>query len=174
MAKVDTKIEDLNATDWRAYFDSTCLRVWHLNGKDRTYKVTSVTRQTGEMISGKAREVKKQPRLELEDDKGRAVPLPLLLNKTNSKTIAQMYGNNPHHWVGKWITLFVATGIDTPQGPSDAIRIRNQVPKTKTKAGAGSVAQSSSVQSAPAEDDGPRDYRDVTEDTDEPPPDVDL
>ena len=161
MPKVEPKVEDINATDWRAYFDSNCLRVWHLNGKERTYKITSVTRHTGEMVSGKAREMKKQPRLTLEDEKGREVPLPLLLNKTNAKAIAQLYGNNPKQWEGKWITLFTATGIDTPQGPSDAIRVRNQVPK-KGKGQAHPIMAEDSSECEPGQDD------------DEPPAEMEL
>lgn len=120
--------EDLKSQDWRAYFDSTCLRVWHLSGKDRTFKIAKVTRLTSEMVNGNKREVKKQPKLELIDEKGRPVPLPLLLNKTNAKTIAQLYGNNPAAWVGKTITLFATTtsfGSET----KDCIRVRNQAPR---------------------------------------------
>ena len=43
--------EDLKSNDWRAYFDSSCLRVWHLTGKDRTFKITKVTRLTSEMVN---------------------------------------------------------------------------------------------------------------------------
>src|ERR1044071_4249008 len=109
MGKFEAKEEGIQNTDWRAYFDSSCLRVWHLAGKDRTFKIVRVTRLTSEMVSGNKREVKKQPKLELADKHGEVLPLPLLLNKTNAKTIAQMYGNNPAQWVGKLITLFPST-----------------------------------------------------------------
>jgi hypothetical protein len=155
MAKFEPKDEDIGASDYRAYFDSSCLRVWHLNGKERTYRIVKMTRFTSEMISGKAREVKKQPKLMLEDMQGRPVPLPFLLNKTNAKAIAQLYGNNPKQWEGKLITLFTVTGVDTPQGPSDAIRIRNQVPKTaaKGKAQAEEQAPPVPVEREPGADD---------------------
>jgi hypothetical protein len=122
--------EELKSNDWRAYFDSTCLRVWHLAGKERTFKISKVTRLTSEMVSGNKREVKKQPKLELVDEKGRPVPLPLLLNKTNCKTIATLYGNNPGAWVGKSITIFPTTtsfGSET----KECIRVRNAKPGSK-------------------------------------------
>jgi hypothetical protein len=132
--KFESKEEDMGATDWRAYFDSTCFRVWHLGGKERAFKIVKVSRLTSEMVNGSKREIKKQPRLALADLKGQAIPLPLLLNKTNAKTIAKLYGNSPSAWVGKFISLFPST---TSVGGEDVdcIRVRNQVPKLKaTKA----------------------------------------
>lgn len=133
MAKqFEARDEDIQAGDYRAYFDSSCFRVWHLSGKDRTFRIERVTRLTSELASGGKREIKKQPKLELSDSKGQAVPLPLLLNKTNAKTIAQMYGNNPSAWVGKLVTLFPST---TSVGGSevDCIRVRPKVPGGKRK-----------------------------------------
>jgi hypothetical protein len=134
MGKFEAKDEDLQSTDWRAYFDSSCLRVWHLTGKDRTFKIARVTRLTSEMISGNKREVKKQPKLELTDQQGRPVPLPLLLNKTNAKTIAQMYGNNPSAWVGKLVTLFPST-TSVGGEERECIRIRPKIPSATAKRG---------------------------------------
>lgn len=130
MGKFEAKDEDIQNSDWRAYFDSSCLRVWHLTGKDRTFKIVRVTRLTSEMVSGNKREVKKQPKLELADGQGRPLPLPLLLNKTNAKTIAQMYGNNPGQWVGKLITLFPST-TSVGGEEKDCIRVRPKVPSAK-------------------------------------------
>jgi hypothetical protein len=160
--KFETRDEDLGATDWRAYFDSSCFRVWHLAGKERTFKIGKVTRLTSEMVNGGKREIKKQPKLELIDAKGNKVPLPLLLNKTNAKTIARLYGNNPGAWVGKLITLHPAT---TSVGGEDVdcIRVRNEAPRRTQKA---------KVEQAPApvtngHDDGPL-HREPGDD-DEPP-----
>lgn len=127
MGKFEAKDEDIHNNDWRAYFDSSCLRVWHLAGKDRTFKIVRVTRLTSEMVSGNKREVKKQPKLELADKHGEVLPLPLLLNKTNAKTIAQLYGNNPGQWVGKAITLFPST-TSVGGEEKDCIRVRPKVP----------------------------------------------
>jgi len=125
MAKqFEAKEEDIGAQDYRAYFDSSVLRVWHLNGKERTWRITAVTRLTSEFKG----ETRKQPLLKLEDAKGQPLPLPLCLNKTNAKTVAALYGNNPQKWVGKLITLYPTT-TDVAGRTEDCIRIRNTVPK---------------------------------------------
>lgn len=131
-SKFEAREEDLGTTDWRAYFDSSCFRVWHLGGKERTFKIGKVTRLTSEMVSGGKREIKKQPKLELLNSKGEALPLPLLLNKTNAKTIARLYGNNPAAWTGKMITLYPTT-TEVGGNTEDCIRVRNEVPKRTAK-----------------------------------------
>lgn len=159
--KFEAREEDLGATDWRAYFDSSCLRVWHLTGKERTFRIAKVTRLTSELVNAGKREIKKQPRLELEDSKGKKVPLPLLLNKTNAKTIARLYGNNPTAWIGKLITLFPS---QTSVGGEDVdcIRVRNEAPK-KAKKPAPAAAE------APTERE-PGDDTDTDTTDAEPPP----
>lgn len=148
--KFESKEEDMGQTDWRAYFDSTCFRVWHLGGKERVYKIAKVTRLTSEMVNGAKREIKKQPRLALVDLKGQPIPLPLLLNKTNAKTIAKLYGNSPAAWVGKLISLFPST---TSVGGEDVdcIRVRNSVPKVKPA----KAAPVETAERQPGEDDEP-------------------
>lgn len=160
MARFESKEEDIGAQDYRAYFDSSVLRVWHLNGKERTFRIASVTRLTAE-FKGESR---KQPLLRLEDGKGQPVPLPLCLNKTNAKTIAALYGNNPLKWTGKLITLYPTT-TDVAGRTEDCIRIRNTVPKAPAKR----AQQQEQAPTANGHDDGPE-YRDVTTDPDEPPP----
>jgi hypothetical protein len=161
MAKFEARDEELQSTDYRAYFDSCCLRVWHLTGKDRTFKIVRVTRLTSEMANGNKREVKKQPKLELEDAKGQPVPLPLLLNKTNAKTIAQLYGNNPGQWAGKLITLY-ATTTDMAGQTVDCIRVRPKAPaKAEPRAAKPAVT-------VPALDHA-EDMREPVQDDEEPP-----
>jgi hypothetical protein len=50
------------------------------------------------------------------------------LNKTNAKTIARLYGNNPGAWTGKLITLYPAT-TSVGGEDMDCIRVRNETPK---------------------------------------------
>ena len=55
---------------------------------------------------------------------------PLICNKTNSKTIAAMYGNMTEAWAGKLITLFVSTTRNPDGGGEvECIRIRPKVPQ---------------------------------------------
>jgi hypothetical protein len=154
MGKFEAKDEDIQNSDWRAYFDSSCLRVWHLTGKERTFKILRVTRLTSEMVSGNKREVKKQPKLELADAKGQPLPLPLLLNKTNAKTIAQMYGNNPAQWVGKLVTLF-PTSTSVGGEERDCIRVRPKVPSVKGSRNQEqrSIAEPETPEREPGQDD---------------------
>lgn len=155
MAKFEAKEEDIAADDYRAYFDSSCFRVWHLAGKERTFKIARVTRLTSEMVTGGKREVKKQPKLELVTQRGESVPLPLLLNKTNAGTIAQLYGNRPSEWVGKLITMYPTT-TSVGGKEQDCIRIRPRIPSNKARA------------QAPAADTEPN--HDINNPDAEPPP----
>ena len=160
MTKFEAKDEEIAADDYRAYFDSSCFRVWHLAGKARVFRITKVTRFTSEMRSGGKTEIKKQPKLELVTLKGDPVPLPLLLNKTNANTIAQLYGTKIGGWIGKLIELYPAT-TSVGGAEKECIRIKNQAPKPKGKQ---------------SQDESPliheRDQREPGED--EPPADVEL
>jgi hypothetical protein len=160
--------EDIGASDYRAYFDSMCLRVWHLAGRERTYRIVKVTRLTSEMASGNKREIKKQPKLMLENSKGEAVPLPLLLNKTNAQTIAQLYGNNPGQWAGKLITLYPTT-TSVGGAEKECIRVRNQDP-SKVKRAKANKQGVNVIQQQPAPTlDHNEDMREPGADEDEPP-----
>jgi hypothetical protein len=57
----------------------------------------------------------------------------LILNKTNTNTIAKLYGDDTDDWEGKRITLF-ATEVQFGLDMVEAIRIRSKPPKEKTKA----------------------------------------
>lgn len=123
MAQFKVKIEDYDAPDVRAFYDSEVLRVWHLQGKPRTYRITAVKRITTEFMG----EEKRKALLLLEDSKRRPVPLPLVLNATNRNTLIGLYGKAPKAWVGKLLTIY-PTVTDSPRGRVDCIRIRNEVP----------------------------------------------
>jgi hypothetical protein len=169
--KFEPREEDIGASDYRAYFDSSVLRVWHLEGKERTFRIAEVRRLTAEIGaagSGK-REVKRQPLLRLTTVKGEPISLPLALNKTNAKTIAQLYGNNPGKWAGKLITLYPTT-TEVGGRTEDCIRVRNQVPAERTRAGKPPAARPAPALPAPEPELEATDYRDVTDDDQEPPP----
>jgi hypothetical protein len=52
----------------------------------------------------------------------------LILNKTNAKTIAKMYGKNTRGWLGKPITL-IATQCDFKGDMVDAVRVKFEQPQ---------------------------------------------
>ena len=57
----------------------------------------------------------------------------LVLNKTNGKTIAAMYGNDTDDWAGKPITLY-ATEVNFQGTMTPCVRIRGKAPKKAPKA----------------------------------------
>lgn len=115
-----------DSDDWRAYFDSEALRVWHLEGRDMIVRIVDVVAVNGELFANGKKQKVRQPKLTLRDKNGE-LPLPFLLNKTNSKTIARMYGKNPKGWVGHLIRLYCTT--TERQGETvDCIRIRPEPP----------------------------------------------
>ncbi len=130
--RFEPKEEELDVTDYRAYFTSSILRVWHLQGKQRLFRILRVTRLTSEMFAGGKRSVTQQPKLELATREGEVVPLPFLLNKVNAKIIAQLYGKRPAEWVGKWIQLYPTT-TELQGEIVDCIRVRNEVPGSRPR-----------------------------------------
>ncbi len=107
--------------DYRKMYDSKYLANWDLD-KDATVKIKSV-------VAG-----------EVEGEKGEKTKCPLVyfagaqkalvLNKTNGKTIAGMYGTDCDKWAGKSITLF-ATTCEAFGETKDCIRVRPGVPQEK-------------------------------------------
>jgi hypothetical protein len=75
----------------------------------------------------------------------------LVLNKTNTTTIAKLYGDDTDGWLGKRITLF-ATQVDFQGRQVDAIRVKNKAPKEAArpeKAPAGVTAEDESDEDIP-------------------------
>jgi len=114
--------------DYRSFFDRDYIAAFDLNGKDQTVTISKVE---GRTLTGNNGRKDKKPVIFFEGrEKG------LALNKTNSKTIASMYGNNTDTWVGKSLTLYPTT-TSSPEGTVDCIRIRPKAPapgKEKTDA----------------------------------------
>ena len=52
---------------------------------------------------------------------------PMVLNKTNGKTIANLHGSETDNWPGKRIILY-PTEVDFRGETVDAIRVRKQIP----------------------------------------------
>lgn len=174
------RVEDYDAPDYRAFFDSDILRVWHLEGREKTLRIVAVKRFTGEKPARPgekkkpgAPETQRQPMLLLATVGGKPIDLPLLLNKTNAKTIAQLYGNRPLAWAGRLITLYPTT-TEAFGKTEDCIRIRNYDPSTRRQA---APTQRLAAPAAPPPEDEPRSEEneftdhdlDVTDHDDEPP-----
>lgn len=112
-----TKVTERHGTHFLSMFDRDYLGHFDLQGRDATVTISRVV--GGELTAMGGRKSKK-PIVYFEGkEKG------LICNKTNSKTIASMYGNYVEEWVGKKITLYVST-TRNPDGGGDVecIRIR--------------------------------------------------
>jgi hypothetical protein len=111
--------------DYRSMFDRKYVGAWDLGGKDVTVKIAKVVAET---LRNKAGANKKPVVYFAGTDKGFA------LNKTNSKTIAAMYGNDTEAWVGRSITIYPSkTSFGNDE--VDAIRVRPAIPDAKKVTG---------------------------------------
>lgn len=121
------------------YDEKDMLFDFDLGGKEVTVTIEKVW--AGE-ISGEQGRKSKKPFVSF---KGKTKKL--ALNKTNGKTIAQMYGTDTAAWVGKSITIYPTTttfGNDTV----GCIRVKPVIPRGSTKS-------APSPTPAPAADDAP-------------------
>lgn len=170
MAQYKVRIEEFEAEDVRAFYDSHAFRVWHLAGKERTYRIVRVQRIYEEFM----KETKSKALLTLALPNGKAVPLPLALNPTNRNSIMKLYGKSPKGWVGKLVTLY-PTDCDSPQGRVECIRVRPYVPGTqetrRNRQGVNVVPRQLPEQTHVTDAEFvERESADVTSDDAEPPP----
>ena len=108
--------------DYRALYERLYLGAFELLGQDVTVKIAKVE---GATLVSEGNKKSKKPVLSF-DGKDKK----LALCKTNSKTIAAMYGNDTEQWIGRYITIFPTTthfGKDVVE----CIRIRPTVPQRK-------------------------------------------
>lgn len=115
--KVTEKHVGPSGTHFLSMFDRDYLGYFDLQGRDVTVTISKVI---GGQLTAMGGRKSKKPIVYFEGkEKG------LICNKTNSKTIAAMYGNYVEEWVGKKITLYTST-TRNPDGTGDVecIRIR--------------------------------------------------
>ena len=115
--------------DYRKMFDRDYIGHFDLDGKDVTVKISKVV--AGELTAMGGRKSKKPIIYFTGKEKG------MIVNKTNAKTIAALYGNLTEKWVGQRITLYVSS-TRNPDGTGDVecIRIRPNAPAEKTASAA--------------------------------------
>lgn len=107
---------------WRKFYDSRVLRWWHLPAKDITLLIETITELEGK--------VGRESKLQLMA-RFKGARLPFALNATNCTTLEQLYGEDPHGWFGKRVTLYVTT-TEMAGKTVSCIRIRPSRPKGKT------------------------------------------
>lgn len=114
----------MSKTHWKQLINPDYIGAYALpEGKDITVTISGVGR---EMVTSNGGRKEECTVAQLEGNK------PLILNATNSKSIARLYGPYIEDWAGKQITLFQS---ETKFGGEmvECIRIRPQVAQTKQK-----------------------------------------
>jgi hypothetical protein len=97
--------------------------------EDTTYTIKGVTIET----VGQGKDAEDKPVVSFrETDKT------FILNKTNSNTIAGLYGNETDQWVGKQIVLY-PTEVEYQGKMTLSIRVRMKKPSTSSKPAASAV-----------------------------------
>lgn len=81
------------------------------------------------------------------EDKG------LILNKTNTNTVAKLYGDDTDDWIGKPVTLF-ATEVQFQSEMVEAIRVRSKPPKRPVAKAAPAKAAKAAEPGPSGDDDG--------------------
>lgn len=118
---LEKKMAPTTATDYRSLYDREYVGAWELQGKDVTVTISTV--KGGELTAVGGRKSKK-PIISFDGKEKK-----MIVNKTNAKIIAAMYGNIVEHWVGKRITLFVGMTRDPSTGGDiECLRVRPTAP----------------------------------------------
>lgn len=101
---------------YEALFDSKYLRWFDLEGKgDVCCTIEKVEREELTLRGGAK---KKSPVVSIKN-----ASKPLVLNRTNADTVAELYGLKPSQWVGKKIVLYVTT-TNLKGKPVNCIRVK--------------------------------------------------
>ncbi len=107
--------------DINTAFPSRWLKASDIGDEDLSLTIVSVDEE--DVGQGKTKEVKPVAFFS-ETDKG------LILNKTNAKSIEQLYGPETDDWIGKTIRLF-ATDVEFQGDQVEAIRVRRHAPQAR-------------------------------------------
>ena len=112
---------------WRKLFDNTYLGAWDLEDGD---VIVTIKRVVVETITGQNGKKDQCPVMYFEGGRGKG----MIVNKTNAKTAAKMYGNDVDAWIGKRIRLYAdTTSVGGETVP--CVRVRAGVPPGKLKDG---------------------------------------
>lgn len=100
-------------------FPSKYVGAADLKGRDVIVEIESIDISELQMVGGRK---EKKPLVHFKK-----TPKALVLNKTNARTIASLYGGAVEGWVGKRIVLFPTT-TTCGRNTVDCVRIRDVVP----------------------------------------------
>lgn len=106
---------------WKELMERDYLFAFDLKGKDVTLTIEKVE---GGTITGTGNKKNKKPLCHFVEGRNKK---PLVLNATNCKTIAAMYGTEVNNWAGKRITLYPSETQFAGE-TVECIRVRPGVP----------------------------------------------
>jgi hypothetical protein len=106
---------------YKLMFPSNYVGAHDLKGKDATLAIDSVSVAELTMEGGKK---ENKPVVTFKGAKKK-----LVLNKTNAKTIAALYGTDTNAWIGQPVTLYPTTCRGERGATVDCIRVRETKPK---------------------------------------------
>ena len=119
----------MTLTDYRSFYDKDFIGAWDLDQGDLTVTIKKCT--GGNLTAPGGRKSKRPVVFMAHTEKG------FVLNSTNGKTIAGLYGNHVENWPGKRITLYKSmTHSPGSDGEIECIRVRPSVPGEDTKTAA--------------------------------------
>lgn len=135
-------VAESDKTHWKRLINPLYLGAYSLTpGQDLTVRISTVVREIVKGTDGKEEECTVA---KLVDEK------PLILNRTNSKSIAKLYGPYIEDWAGKDITLF-ATKTKVAKEVVECLRLRPAVtPRQVVKQQIGSVRFAAALASVKA------------------------
>jgi hypothetical protein len=135
-------LAEADKTHWKRLINPLYLGAYSLTpGQDLTVRIQMVVREIVKGTDGKEEECTVA---RLVDEK------PLILNRTNSKSIAKLYGPYIEDWAGKDITLF-ATKTKVAKDVVECLRVRPAVtPRQLVKQQIGSVRFAAALASVKA------------------------
>ena len=109
--------------DYRSMYDKNFIGAWDLAKGDATLTIDKVTQ--GALPKQGTSKIDKRPIVHFK-----GTPKTLVLNVTNGKAIAGMYGPIIEQWVGKRISVF-ATTTQFGSNTVECVRVRPKVPPAK-------------------------------------------
>lgn len=110
-------------SDYRGMFDRSLIGSWDLPANGAVVVIEKVER--GELRAGPGKKVDRKPIIRMRGKKKG-----FALNKTNAKTIAQLYGNDTTQWIGQAITIYPTTTM-FGSDKVDCIRVKPQIPQAR-------------------------------------------
>jgi hypothetical protein len=119
--------DDVTNTHWRLAFPTDYLAAADFRGRDVTLQIKSVALE--DLPLAGTSKTERRPVVTFAK-----TPKKLVLNKTNSKTIAKLLGPYMSKWAGKQITLYPTT-TEFGRETVECIRVRGKLPAQKQEAG---------------------------------------